>query len=168
MPYKHRIINRIVRFIGICLLVLPWVFTILAIKKSGEKVPSHFKLDGTIDGYADKWILWILPVVGTVMYFVMAVLIYFLPRILSYSISFSETKKPKRQLAISNLLKTFQILFTGQITCLSLSVLGIVTNRIHKVPAFIFPGFLMAGLFLIILLLIQYFRSDKVTEKIGG
>lgn len=168
MPYKRKITDRIFQFAGICLLALLWVFTILTINRSGDKVPSHFQLDGTIDGYAGKWILWIIPIIGTGMYFVMMVLIRILPRLLPYSMAFSEIKSEKRRLAVSNILKVFQILFIGQFTCIALSSFLIAINRIQKVPAFIFPSFLIGALILIILLLIEYLRSNDVkTDKIG-
>lgn len=168
MPYKRKITDHIFQSTGFLLLALLWVFIILTINKSGDKVPSHFKLDGTIDGYAGKWTLWIIPIAGTVMYFVMRVLIRILPRLLPYSMAFSQIKSEKRQLALSNILKVFQILFIGQFTCISLSSFLIATNRIQKIPAFIFPSFLIGILILIILLLIQYLRSDNVnTDKMG-
>jgi hypothetical protein len=162
IPHKNRITDLIVQVAGICLVILLWVFTVLTIINSGSLVPSHFTLDGTIDGYADKRILWIIPAIGTVMYFVMMVLIRILPRLLPFSTSISERKTEKRQSTIRTFLSVFQILFLTQITCIPLSLFLIVTNRIQKVPDFIFPSFLVGGLFLVVLLVIQ---SIKNMEK---
>jgi hypothetical protein len=155
------ITDLIVQVLGICLLVLLWVFTVLSITNSGGRIPSHFKLDGTVDGYADSRFLWILPVMGTVMYFVMMVLIRILPRLLPFSNSLSGSNTEKRQAVIRTILKGFQILFVSQVNCVSLSLFLIVTNRIQKVPGFVFPSFLAGGLVLIVFLVIQGLKDKE-------
>ncbi len=155
IPYKLSISDLLVQAICICLLISIWLFTILTIVKSEGPVPSHFKIDGSIDGYTNNsWLLFILPVMSTGIYVMMIVLIRAIPRLMFPSASIAENKRERKQAAIKNILKGFQILFLVQIFSIVLSVFLAVTKHIQKVPEFVFPGILIGGGVLILMLII--------------
>lgn len=48
----------------IILIILPaWHYSSLP-----DTLPSHFNAKGEPDGFSGKWIIWLLPVIGTIMY----------------------------------------------------------------------------------------------------
>lgn len=155
IPYKLSVSDLLVQVICVCLLISIWLFTILTIVKSEGPIPSHFNIDGSIDGYTDNsWLLLILPVMSTGLYVIMIVLIRVIPRLMLPSASIAEKKNKRTQTAIKYILTGFQILFLGQIFGIVLSVFLAVTKHIQKVPAFVFPSILIGGGVLIILLII--------------
>lgn len=59
------LIIEIIGFLGLIILIgLPLLF----FNKLPETIPIHFGLSGEADGFGDKGILWVLPIVGCVMY----------------------------------------------------------------------------------------------------
>jgi uncharacterized membrane protein len=158
---KQRINNKLsisallVQVLCICLLISIWLFTILTIVKSEGPIPSHFKIDGSVDGYSDNsWLQVILPVMSTGLYFLLMALIRVIPRLMLPSTSIVENKTERKQAAIKNILKGFQVLFLGQIFGIVLAEFLVVTKHIQKIPEFVFPSFLIGGGVLIILLII--------------
>jgi len=154
-PCKLSVSDLLVQFICFCLLISIWLFTILTIVKSEGPVPSHFQIDGSIDGYTDNgWLLLILPVMSTGIYVMMIVLIRAIPRLMFPSASIAENKHKRNHAAIKYILTGFQILFLVQIFSIALSVFLIVTKHMQKVPEFVFPGILIGGGVLILMLII--------------
>lgn len=153
---KPKIVQPFFQSISICLLISIWLVTTLTIVKSEGRIPSHFKLDGTIDRYSDNWsLLLILPMLGTGMYFIMLVLIRVLPRLLKFSTSITEPTSDGKLYAIKSILKGFQLLFLCQIFSIILSTFLLTTGRIQKIPEFLFPAFLITvGLMIIWLILV--------------
>ena len=160
IPYKLSISDLLVQAICICLLISIWLFTILTIVKSGGPIPSHFIIDGSIDGYTDNgWLLLILPVMSTGLYVMMFILIRVIPRLMLPSTSIAENKNTRSQAAIKYILTGFQILFLGQIFSIVLSVFLVVTKHIQKVPDLVFPSILITGGVLILLLIIVFINQ---------
>ncbi len=56
------------------LLFVMWVLTVYVFVKSPDIIPIHYNGAGTTDNYGSKATLFILPVVATVLYFVLTVL----------------------------------------------------------------------------------------------
>lgn len=61
-------ISTILLTVNILLLVLIWVFIGTEYISLPEIVPSHFAVNGTVDGESEKRAIWILPVVATFMF----------------------------------------------------------------------------------------------------
>jgi len=51
--------------INILLLIFIWVFTAATYAGLPEIVPSHFAVNGTVDGESEKKAIWILPAIAT-------------------------------------------------------------------------------------------------------
>jgi len=60
----------------ITLIVLPAVFY----NQLPQEIPTHFGIKGTPDDFGDKATIWLLPVIGVVLYAGLAFLNYFLVR----------------------------------------------------------------------------------------
>lgn len=158
--YKRRPIDIVFQITGIVLLVLLWLFARLAISHSQGSVPSHFKLDGSIDGYAQKEKLWQVPIVGTVLYVGLSLLVYFLPALMRYSPLYSEMPdKSKHRILLA--LQVFQLLVIAVVTVVALISYLLVINQIQKVPAYAFPIFLAGILLVVVLLVVLVIRSVK-------
>lgn len=58
-------------FEGVALAILGicWYHAVTHIKKIPNKIPIHFDSNGIADGYGNKYLLFILPVLGTFLYY---------------------------------------------------------------------------------------------------
>jgi len=54
--------------INILLLIFIWVFTATIYAGLPEIVPSHFAVNGTVDGESEKKAIWILPAIATFLF----------------------------------------------------------------------------------------------------
>lgn len=62
---------KILLIINILLLVSIWVFTGWKYAGLPEIVPTHFVVNGTVDGYDHKRAIWFLPSIATFLFFIL-------------------------------------------------------------------------------------------------
>ena len=60
--------DRAIEKISLILLTFLWAFTIFSFLKLPEIIPIHFDARGRPDNYGNKWTLFLLPVIGTIVY----------------------------------------------------------------------------------------------------
>ena len=61
-------IDKLIELIGFLGLIALIVLPIYYFGKLPETIPSHFGANGAPDGYSGKNTIWILPIIGTLMY----------------------------------------------------------------------------------------------------
>ena len=54
--------------LNVILLSFIWIFTATTYAGLPEIVPSHFAVNGTVDGESEKRAIWILPAIGTFIF----------------------------------------------------------------------------------------------------
>ena len=68
---------KIIRFISLIMTVLPTILTLISFKYMPETVPTHYGVDGMVDGYGSKYSLLTLPVICIIMSVIMMAVAYF-------------------------------------------------------------------------------------------
>jgi len=66
-------------FVSLIGLVVLFVIPLIYIDLLPDKIPMHYGADGTPDGFGSKSGIWFLPVLGAVLFGVMASLSHYLP-----------------------------------------------------------------------------------------
>lgn len=61
-------ISSLLLTINIILLVFIWIFIGINFAGLPETVPSHFAVNGNVDGASEKKAIWILPVIATFLF----------------------------------------------------------------------------------------------------
>lgn len=61
-------VSSILLAVNIFLLVFIWIFTGIEYAGLPEIVPSHFAVNGTVDGESEKRAIWFLPAIATFMF----------------------------------------------------------------------------------------------------
>ena len=54
---------------SIALVIFFWTYSILNLKKLPEIIPIHFDLEGKPDNHGAKYFIFLLPIIGTLIYF---------------------------------------------------------------------------------------------------
>jgi len=61
-------ISNVLLTVNILLLVFIWIFIAVEYKGLPEIIPSHFAVNGTVDGESEKRAIWFLPAVATFIF----------------------------------------------------------------------------------------------------
>ena len=60
--------DNIIEIIGWCILVALWCTVFIYYPRMPNTIPIHYNHSGEIDGYGDKSMIWIVLIIGSVMY----------------------------------------------------------------------------------------------------
>jgi hypothetical protein len=101
--------------VGVALVVGLWVFTILAYPALPAIIPVHYNGAGVADGFGDRWMIFTLPAVATVLYAGLTALTRF-PHVLNYAVEITpENARVQYGIAVQMLrqLKVSVVLLFG-------------------------------------------------------
>jgi uncharacterized membrane protein len=59
---------KIINSIAVCMLIVLWCLALYMFINAPEKVPMHFNVKGEVDRYGDKITLFLLPLIGTIIF----------------------------------------------------------------------------------------------------
>lgn len=80
---EYTLTDRLIEIIGWGVLLVIWVLVISTYSNLPDTIPVHYNALGEVDGYGAKSEIWILPVVGSIVYIGITVLNKF-PHIFNY------------------------------------------------------------------------------------
>ncbi len=100
--------NRIV-WLGRALLVAMWGLTIYYYIQSPDVVPMHFNAGGAADGYGNKITFFIIPVVASFIYALLAVLNNY-PEMLNYPVAITEANAAKQYTIATRFIRILNVL----------------------------------------------------------
>lgn len=101
--------NKTIAAISLCLLILIWASAIYMYSIAPAKVPMHFDLKGNVDRYDNKIMLFLLPLIGTVLYSG----IHYLakkPYLLNYPQTLTETNYETAYKSATNMLYVMKLI----------------------------------------------------------
>lgn len=145
--------------LGWLLIIIWWVKIIFTLSKLPEVIPTHFTLDGEVDGYGSKWILLILPISGTITYIGLSILNKF-PHIFNYLVEITQ-ENAERQYSIAT--KMIRILKIGVVILFGLlSVMSIEGADKQTISM----GYLLTPLVLLLIVFpLIYYIYKSIKEK---
>ena len=123
-------LDKIVEFTSKIFLVAMWVLTLYVFPKLATTIPIHFNGIGQADNYGDKSTLLILPIIATIIYFVLTLLNKY-PHILNYRVNITEDNAHRQYTIATRMLRftklAIQLIFSLIILLTYLTSIG-VTN----------------------------------------
>ncbi len=141
-------------------LVLLWGLTLFSFFTLPDIIPTHFNASGEPDDHGSKYILWILPVLGTLIYLGITKLNKY-PHIFNYAVQITEENAAEQYTIATRMLRFLKlvvlVIFSHIVLSTYFSAMGI-TNGLG---AWFLP--LTAGLIFIpiIVMIVRSFRSRK-------
>lgn len=88
-------IDKIIEILCWLTLVFLWAFTLFHYSSMPEIIPTHFNVSGQADSYGSKGTIFILPIIGTILFLGLSILNLF-PQIFNYPANIS-TENAQRQ-----------------------------------------------------------------------
>lgn len=65
--------DKILEVMGYVALAVFWIFVSYAYSVMPETIPTHFNLAGEADGFGDKGTIFLMPIIGTLLFIVLSV-----------------------------------------------------------------------------------------------
>ena len=119
--------DKVVEVLSILLLVAFWCFTFLHYKSLPEVIPTHFKANGTVDGYGPKWTFFLLPIL-TLFFYIGLTLASRFPHKFNYMIEITEQNANKQYGIASQMLRVMKL-------CVILVFFAIDYKTVHDVSS---------------------------------
>ena len=107
--------DRAIENFSLVLLIFLWAFTIFSFIKLPALIPIHFDASGRPDNYGNKWTLFLLPVIGSIVYAGITYLNKF-PWVFNYMVQITEGNAESQYSFATRMLRilkcSFMIIFS--------------------------------------------------------
>lgn len=135
----------IIEIVGALFLILMLGFPIYYFKELPDIIPRHFNAAGEPDGFSQKNIIWILPVIGVVMYVGMFFLNKF-PHIFNYPTEITIENAERQYRIATKLMRTLNMLISASFFYIGYSTIQTALNKQDGLGTLFLPIFLL-GIF---------------------
>lgn len=102
------LLDKKIELTGKIFLVFIWALTIYTFLKSPTTIPTHFNASGQADDYGNKVTLLILPILATIIYFVVTQLNKH-PHVLNYMTEITEDNAEKQYTNATRMLRFLKL-----------------------------------------------------------
>ena len=154
------IADKIKTTFAFCLLMILWGFSIWIFSKAPDSVPSHFDLQGNVDRYSNKYTLLLLPLLGTIIFFVLNYLSK-KPHVLNYAYSLNKDNYAAAYKNATSMLHILKLI----VIILFCIIQAMVYKAIHK-EASNFENILLFCTIAIIIFIPIYFSIKTFAKKV--
>ncbi len=115
MQVRPKIILRLSRLdktletSGKCIIILLWIFAIIAFFKAPDTIPTHFNTSGQVDNYGKKGTIFILPIIATIILIGLTILNQY-PNIFNYLTEITEANAVYQYSIATRMIRFFKVL----------------------------------------------------------
>ncbi len=122
-------LDKKIELLGKIFVMLLWVITLVAFFNLPQIIPTHFNAKGQVDDYGSKLTLFILPVVATLLYFLLSFLNNY-PHLFNYATIITEKNAEQQYTFATRILRYVKvailIIFSGTTLFTYLTSTGII------------------------------------------
>jgi uncharacterized membrane protein len=114
--------DKSVEIIGWLLIFAIWGLTILNYQSLPDIIPIHYNVAGVADGFGDKWMIFTLPIVATVLFVGLTILNKF-PHIFNYPTAITADNALRQYTNVTRLIRYLKVIIVvifGLITFLTI------------------------------------------------
>ena len=152
--------DKFIEFIGI-LSVLSFIALHMYFYASlPDSIPRHFGADGMPDAYSNKNILWLLPIMGTMMYIGMSVLNNY-PHIFNYPSNITEENAERHYTMATKLMRSIKVFMCLSFTYITYSSIQMGLGNQEGLGNWFLPRLLGALTLIIGIYLYNAFKKNK-------
>jgi uncharacterized membrane protein len=95
--------EKVIKVLSVSLIVIMFFTIFYQWSNLPNNVPIHFNTEGNVDGWGSRGSLWILPMIGLILFVMMSILERF-PHIYNYPVMITEKNAPKLYLEARRML----------------------------------------------------------------
>lgn len=141
---------------GIALLILIGI-PIYYFSVVPDNVPSHFNLFGQADSYKQKGIIWLLPILGTILYLALTVL-QRIPHHFNYIIEITEANAERQYRLSIRLLQILKTIVTAVMAFVLYASIQTAFGNWNGLGNYFIPVFMVLIFAVIIVFLLKSYR----------
>lgn len=101
-------IDKLLEIVGWVVVFVMWALASVNYSKLPDIIPTHFNAEGTVDGYGSKSMIWILLLVGSILYAGMTYLNKF-PHIFSFTTTITPENALQQYTSATKMLRYIKL-----------------------------------------------------------
>lgn len=123
---------------GKCIIILLWIFTVIAFFKMPDTIPIHFNASGQADNYGNKVTIFILPIIVTLIFIGLTILNHY-PYIFNYLTEITEANAAYQYSIATRIIRFFKLLIAIIFTIIVLVTFLTSMHIINGVGSWFLP-----------------------------
>jgi uncharacterized membrane protein len=138
--------DRLLDKLGYVALAFLWIYTAISYSPLPATIPTHFNWKGEVDGYGSKELLWIIPVIVTIIVSIFS----FIKKNPDVMNKYSYPKREltpeefERRVQLSTrLLRTMQLSISIVFNIITFEIVRAVSNRKSDMSFYTIPGLII-------------------------
>jgi uncharacterized membrane protein len=100
--------DRIIEIAGWLALAFIWIITLFHYRNLPDTIPSHFNVAGQADGFGPKTSIFILPVLGTILFIGLTILNRF-PQVFNYPVKLTPENVANQYMMATRLIRYLKL-----------------------------------------------------------
>ena len=145
---------------GVVLLLLLMGMPVFYYSELPELVPRHYNALGEPDAYSDKATLWVLPLVGTVLFVGLLILSRF-PHVFNYLEEITEQNAPRQYRMAARMVRILNLVVVAAFAFIQYRTIHIGLGEENALGVWFLPVLLSAITLPIVYLIYQSTRNSK-------
>lgn len=103
--------DKLIEIFSWLLFVMMWVIPIIGYSMLPDTIPTHFNIAGEADNWGNKLSVYILPVIGTLLFILLTVVNRF-PHIFNYSVEITEDNALRQYTNATRLIRVLKLVLS--------------------------------------------------------
>lgn len=158
---KLQAVDNALELIGLFFIFTQWLLTLLSYHSLPRRIPVHFNMAEQADRFGEKWLIWIIPSIATLVYAGLTILNHY-PHIFNYPTPITAANAQRQYTYATRLIRYVKTIFALMLGYISYQVIeyakGITTGLGH--------WFLPLSLMLVFIPLVYVlFKSFQAREQ---
>jgi uncharacterized membrane protein len=136
VPYES--VDYVMELVCIALLILMWAYAFVEHASLPDIIPTHFNSAGIADDYGSKSTIFIMPVIGSLVYLLLFVVNMY-PHIHNYSVNITAENALKNYRFSTRFLRTVNVLMCLLFTYITYNIVESATASETGIGSFFLP-----------------------------
>ena len=138
-------------------LLLIWVFTVIQFSKLPTRIPIHFNFKGEIDNYGNSVIIFLVPVIVSMVFTGLTILNRY-PHLFKYPSEITADNALNEYTKATRLIRIIKLFIVGLFGLITLDIVQSAKVGSTQCPWWLIPVFILT---MLLTLLITFYKSTK-------
>ena len=154
VPYES--VDYVMELICIALLIIMWAYAFIEYSTLPDIIPTHFNSAGIADNYGSKSTIFIMPVIGSLVYLLLFIVNMY-PHIHNYSVNITLENALKNYRFSTRFLRTVNVLMCLLFAYITYHIVESATSSETGIGSFFLP--VIIGISVLLPVFGLYFQS---------
>ncbi len=152
--------DKIINWIALALFLSCWITAFVGYQSLPERIPIHFNAAGEPDNYGMKGTIFLVPFIGSFLFFLMTGLSRF-PHLFNYSIPITKENAPTTYLESTRVLRVINLIMQAVFLYIVVSIIMVATGKQAGLSSWFLPLFIFVIMIPTVYLLFKRYKGEK-------